>query len=91
MGPDVSLEQPGPGEGLATDGTNAGQRVCADVHFEGAQAGILLVAVLAGEAALSLQMAVQLPVPGQPSNRVVGLMALDALEATWGAGGLLSP
>lgn len=63
----------------------------ADVHFEGPQAGVLFVTILAGEAALSLQIAVQLAVPGQPSQCVVELVAMDALEATWGTGGLLSP
>ena len=91
MGPNVALKQPGPRERLAADGANAGQRVRADVHFEGAQAGVLLVAVLAGKAALSLQVAVQLLVPGQPSHCVVGLVAVGTLEATWRGGGLLSP
>lgn len=91
MGADVALQQPGPGEGLSADLTGAGQRVGADVHLEGAQAGVLLVAVLAGEDAPRLQVAVQLPVPGQPGQGVVGFVAVEALEAAGGSGRPLSP
>ena len=47
VGPDVSLQQPGPRERLAAQLTLAGQRVRADVHLEGAQARVHLLAVLA--------------------------------------------
>ena len=86
MGPEVALEQPGPGEGLATDGAEAWQRVRADVHLEGAQAAVLLVTELAGKAALGLQVAVQLLMPGQGGRHMEGLMAR---EAPRGAGGPL--
>lgn len=49
VGADVASEQPGPGEGLAAGGAHAGQRVRADVHLQGSQAGVLLRTVLAEE------------------------------------------
>lgn len=49
VGPDVALQQPGPGEGLPAGATHAGQRVASDVHLESTQADILLVAVFAVE------------------------------------------
>lgn len=49
VGPDVTLEQPGPGEGLPAGATHAGQRVASDVHLEGTQADVFLVAVFAVE------------------------------------------
>lgn len=49
VGPDVALQQPGPGEGLPAGATDAGQRVAPDVHLEGTQADVLLVAVFAVE------------------------------------------
>lgn len=55
--PDVPLQQPGPGEGLAAGGTNAGQRVGALVHLEGSQTAVLLAAELAGEGTCRLQVA----------------------------------
>lgn len=54
MGPDVALQQPGPGEGLPAGATDAGQRVAPDVHLEGTQAEVFLVAVLAVEGLASL-------------------------------------
>lgn len=90
VGPEVALQQPGPGEGLAADGAEAGQRVCPDVHLEGAQAAVLLVAELAGETALGLQGAPQLPAPGQPGWRVGGPVAVEGplgpQQAAWGLG-----
>lgn len=59
----------------------------ADVHLEGTQAGALLVTELAGEA----ELAGQLPVPGQPGRRVMGLVAMEAPGAPWGAGSPLGP
>lgn len=91
MGADVALEQPGPGEGLAAYLTDAGQCVGADMHLEGTQAGILLVTVPAGEGAPSRQVAVQLLVPGQASQRMVRPVAVDALKATWDSSCPLSP
>lgn len=46
---DVTPEQPRAGEGLSAGGADAGQRVRADVHLQGAQAGVLLGAVFAVE------------------------------------------
>lgn len=91
MGADVALEQPGSGEGLATHLADAGQRVGADVHLEGTQAGILLVAVPAGEGGPSRQGAVQLLVPGQACQRMIGPVTVDALETAWGSRGSLGP
>lgn len=91
VGADVALEQPGPGEGLAAYLTNAGQRVGADMHLEGTQAGILLVTVPAGEGAPSGQVAVQLLVSGQASQRMIRPVAVDALKATWDSSCPLSP
>lgn len=91
MGADVALEQPGPGEGLATHLTDAGQRVGADMHLEGTQAGILLVTVPAGEGAPSRQVAVQLLVPGQASQSLIWPTAVDAFKTTWDPRCSLSP
>lgn len=91
MGADVTLEQPGSGEGLAAHLTDAGQRVGADMHLEGTQAGILLVTVPAGEGAPSRQVTVQLLVPGQASQRMIRPVAVDALKATWDSRCPLSP
>ena len=49
VGPDVALQQPGPGEGLPAGATDTGQSVAPDVHLEGTQADVLLVAVFAVE------------------------------------------
>lgn len=91
MGADVALEQPGPGEGLAAYLADAGQRVGADVHLEGPQAGILLVAVPAGEGRPSRQMAVQLLVPGQAGQRMIGPVTVDAFKTTWDSRCSLGP
>lgn len=91
MGADVALEQPGSREGLAAHLADAGQRVGADVHLEGTQAGILLVAVPADEGRPSRQGAVQLLVPGQACQRMIGPVAVDALETAWGLRGSLCP
>lgn len=91
MGADVALEQPGPREGLATHLTDAGQRVGADMHLEGTQAGILLVTVPAGEGTPSRQVAVQLLVPGQASQSLIWPMAVDAFKTTWDPRCSLSP
>ena len=65
VGSHVSLQQPGAGEGLATVGALAGQRVCPDVHLQGGQGVISLIAELAGEVAADLVGAVQLLVLGE--------------------------
>lgn len=91
MGADVALEQPGPGEGLAAYLADAGQCVGADVHLEGTQAGILLVTVPAGEGGPSRQVTVQLLVPGQAGQCMVGSVAVDALKTTWDSRCSLSP
>lgn len=49
VGADVALQQPGPGEGLSAGRADARQRVASDVHLQGAQAEVLLVAVFAVE------------------------------------------
>ena len=49
VGPDVALQQPGPGEGLPAGATDARQRVASDVHLKGTQTDVLLVAVFAVE------------------------------------------
>lgn len=91
VGADVALEQPGPGEGLAAHLTDAGQRVGADMHLEGTQAGILLVTVPTGEGALCRQMAVELLVPGQASQRMIRPVAADALKTPRDSARPLSP
>ena len=43
VGPDVALEQPGAGEGLATEGALAARGVGPHVHVQGGRAAVLLV------------------------------------------------
>ncbi len=76
--PDVSLQQPGPGEGLSAGLAPAGQRVGSDVHLEGGEGGVALGAVLAGEAARDLVAAVELAVLGVARLGGEGLPALAA-------------
>lgn len=80
MRPDVALKEPGPGERLATHFADAGQRVCPYVHLQGAEAHILLLAVLAAERLPGLSIAVQLLVLHQSGVGGVGLGAQAALE-----------
>lgn len=80
MRPDVSLEQPRPGERLAAYFANAGQRVSPDVHLESSQTDVLLLAVFAAEGLARLGVAVQLLVLEQSRVRGVGLAAQRALE-----------
>lgn len=79
---DVALQQPGAGEGLAADVALAGQRVRANVHLEGAQRHVHLVAVLAAERLLRLVAlgsgTVELLVLGQAAEGGVGLAAVGA-------------
>ena len=60
--------------------------MCAYVHFQGAQAHILLVAILAAEELVTLPLAVQLPMLGQAREGEVGLVTVEALEALLTAG-----
>ena len=82
--PDVALQEPRPGEGLAAQEALAGQRVRADVHLQGAQRDVDLLAVLAAEGFLVgrlLGRAVQLLVLRQTAVGRVGLVAIRALVA----------
>lgn len=78
--PDVSLEQPRSGKGLAAYLANAGQRVSPDVHLESPQAHVFLLAVFAAERLPRLRVAVQLFVLEQSRVGGVGLGAQGALE-----------
>lgn len=81
MRPDVSLEQPRPGERFPADFAHARQRVSPDVHFERSQAHVLLLAVLAAEGFPRLvRVAVQLLVLEESRVRGVRLAAKGALE-----------
>lgn len=91
MSADVTLEQPGPGEGLAAHLTDAGQRVGADMHLESTQAGILLVTVPAGEGTASRQVAVELLMPCQTSQSMIWPVAADTLKTTRDSRCCLSP
>lgn len=71
VGADVSLEQPGAGEGLATQLALTGQGVCADVHLQGPQARVRLLTVLAAELLFHLVDAMELSMLGQPTKRGV--------------------
>ena len=64
VGPYVALEQPRPGEALAADVALAGQGVGPDVHLEGGEGRVALVAVLAAEVLLDLVCTVELLVLG---------------------------
>ncbi|MPC41810.1 hypothetical protein E2C01_035415 [Portunus trituberculatus] len=81
VGPDVSLQQPGPRESLATELTLAGQRVRADVHLEGSKARVHLLAVLACERPPGVLEAVELSVLGKPSHGGVAAAAVWTSEA----------
>ena len=61
----MSLKQPGPGEGLATEFTHTGQCVCPDVHLECSQADVLLLTVLTAEVLFSAPLTLELLVFGQ--------------------------
>ena len=64
VGSHMSLEQPGPGETLATDVTLAGEGVGPDVHLQGREGSVTFVAVLAAEVLLDLVCTVELLVLG---------------------------
>lgn len=76
----VSLKQPGPGEGFATQLTHAGQCVCTDVHLQRAQADILLVAVLAAEVFLTRPLALELSVLGQAREGEICFTTVKTLK-----------
>lgn len=76
--PDVSLQQPGPREGLAAQLALAGERVRADVHLERAQRRVVLLAVLARKGLARGRRAVELPVLGEAA---VGGVAATAAGA----------
>ena len=83
---DVSLQQPGPGEGLAAEGTLAALGVGSHVHREGRVGDVDLVAVrtaTAGAARLA-RGAVALAVTGQVAGAAVHAAALGALVAVPG-------
>lgn len=87
--PDVALEEPWPGEGLPAEEALAGERVGPDVHLEGAQGDVDLLAVLAAEGLLVgglLGSAVELLVLREAAVGGVGLVAVRAL-VTGGRGG----
>ena len=66
VGPQVSLEQPRPGEGLAALLALAGQRVGPDVHLQGAGGVVTFATILASGLALDLIRTVKLLVLGEP-------------------------
>ena len=79
VSPDVPLEKPGAREPLGTHWTHARQAVTADVHLEGAQGDVHLVAVLAAERFLVGGGTVELLVLGQSTVSRVALVAVWTL------------
>lgn len=82
VSPDVTLEQPRPGERFSTEMTLAGQRVRSDVHLQCSQTDVDLLAVLAREGFLRLALgrgAMELLVFRQAGVRRVGFTAIGAL------------
>jgi hypothetical protein len=69
----VSLQEPGPGEALATVRTLAALVMSPDVHREGRHGHIHLVAVRAATRFLVAQRSVRLTVPGQVAGCAVAL------------------
>lgn len=76
----VSLEQPGPGEGLAAELTHTGQRVSPDVHLESPQAAVLFLTVLTAEALLVAPLTVELLVSRQARGAQALFTAVQALK-----------
>ena len=64
--PEVTLEQPGPGEGLAALLALAGQGVGPDVHLEGAGGVVALATIFTSGLSLDLIRTVKLLVLGEP-------------------------
>ena len=81
VGAHVALQQPRPTETLAAYLALARQRMGADVHLEGAQRRVRLLAVLAGELLLNLCGTVELFVLGEAAECRVALAAAVALVA----------
>lgn len=82
----VPLEEPRPGERFPAKMTLAGQRVRSDVHLEGAQAHVHLLAILARERFFRLAFgggAMELLMLGQPGVGGVRFTAIRAL-VSWG-------
>ena len=82
--PNVTLQEPRAGESLAAQKTLAGQCVRADVHLEGTQRDVDLLAVFAAKGFLVgglLSDAVKFLVFGQSAVGRVGLVAIGALVA----------
>lgn len=78
VGSDVALQEPRAREGLSAQVALARQGVGADVHLEGAQARVHLVAVLAAEGLGSQGRAVELLVFAEAGVGGVGLCAFRA-------------
>ena len=66
VGPQVTLEQPRPGEGLAALLALAGKRVGPDVHLQSAGGVVTFATILASGLALDLIRTVKLLVLGEP-------------------------
>lgn len=77
---DVSLEQPRAWESLAAQLADARKGVCPYVHFECAEAYVLLLAVLAAEGLARVRVAMQLLVLEQARVRRVRLVTQSAAE-----------
>ena len=81
VSPDVSLEEPGPGERFPTERTLAARSVSPHVHAEGGRAAVLLAAV---RAVLHVRVrSVALSVPGKVGAAGVTLPTVGAGEASW--------
>ena len=79
VSPDVSLEEPGPGERFPTERTLAARSVSPHVHAEGGRAAVLLAAV---RAVLHVRVrSVALSVPGKVGAAGVTLPTVGAGEA----------
>ena len=81
MSSDVSLQQPGTGEGFAAQLAFARERVRANVHLKRAQRHVRLLAILARESLFDLRQAVKLFVLGQAADRRIAFVAIFALES----------
>lgn len=81
VGPDVSLQQPGPRERLPAEDALAGQGVGPDVHLQGPEGGVQLVAVLTREALLVLLLGHLVERHGRAPT-VSFLRVLELLEVT---------
>ena len=81
VSPDVTLEEPGPGERFPTERTLAACSVSPHVHTQGGWAAVLLAAV---RAVLHVRVrSVALSVPGKVGAAGVTLPTVGAGEASW--------